>query len=332
MLLGWPVSRIRLLILILGPVPILFGSMALTSWLRPEATSSLTANEVLLHTSHAGMASAAEPNKPPERDTLDLPCQQMAEHLRQKLDERCKVIVRPPFVLAGNLSTSELDDWHRQTIAPAARAMANSYFRTPPNKPITILLFSGETSYNHYANLLFGESEISVYGYYKPEQRTLVMNIGTGGGTLVHELTHALIDFDFPQVPDWFNEGLASLHEQCRFREGSHGPWIEGVENWRLPGLQTAIRKKKLRSLESLLTERDFRGKDAGINYAQARYFCLYMQRQDVLEKFYRTFRAHRDQDPRGVKTVLEMFPKQSWTDLDADFRDWVMTLKREES
>ncbi len=81
-----------------------------------------------------------------------------------------------------------------------------------------MLVFNGEESYNRYCNALFGDSGISVYGYYKPQLRTLALNLATGGGTLTHELTHALVDFDFPEVPAWFNEGLASLHEQCRFR------------------------------------------------------------------------------------------------------------------
>ena len=87
-----------------------------------------------------------------------------------------------------------------------------------------------------------------MYGYYKPQQRTLVMNISTGGGTLVHELTHALIDFDFPLVPDWFNEGLASLHEACHILPDESR--IEGLTNWRLPGLQQAVAERRLPSLE----------------------------------------------------------------------------------
>jgi len=303
-------------------------SLALTNWLRPEAPHGFIANEVLLRGSHAGVAAAAELDSD-ALHSLEVPCRKSAEQWAARLGEPCRVIVRPPFVVAGDMSETKLSDWHRQTIAPAALAMANSYFRASPTEPITILLFSGEASYNRYAHRLFGESDISIYGYFKPQQHTLVMNIGTGGGTLVHELTHALINFDFPQVPDWFNEGLASLHEQCRFREDARGLWIEGVENWRLPGLQSAICKQKLRSLAALISENDFRGALEGTNYAHARYFCLYMQRQGVLENFYREFRKHRRTDPRGSQTVLDVFPRKSWEDLDREFQAWVLTLER---
>jgi hypothetical protein len=130
-------------------------------------------------------------------------------------------------------------------------------------------------------------------------------------------------------VPEWFNEGLASLHEQCRFREGAGGPWIEGVENWRLPGLQSAIRKEKLRSLSALISDNDFRGRQEGTNYAQARYFCLFLQRQGILPEFYQQFRQNQQADPRGAKTVLGLFPGKSWDDVDREFQAWVLTLER---
>lgn len=237
------------------------------------------------------------------------------------------MIVRAPFVIGGDLEETELARHYDRTIGPAARAMACNYFDTPPDKPITVLLFSGEQSYNRYAQQLYGDEGISVYGYYKPHLRTLVMNIATGGGTLVHELTHALIDFDFPHVPAWFNEGLASLHEQCHIRPDETG--IDGLINWRLDGLQKALGAGRLRSLASLIGNDDFRGPQQTTNYAQARYFCLYLQEQGVLEDFYRCFRDSQADDPLGKRTVLELFPNRTWDDLDADFRRWAAGLKQ---
>jgi len=253
-------------------------------------------------------------------------CAETVRRLNEAIGPDCPVIVRAPFVISGDLTEAELLDWHRRTIAPAALAMAASYFDVPPNRPITVLLFSGREPYDHYAQQLFGDRGISVYGYYKPARRTLVMNIGTGGGTLVHELTHALVDFDFPEIPDWFNEGLASLHEQCRFRPDGSG--IDGLLNWRLPDLQKAVNAGRLRSLESLVRDDDFRGDQVGINYAQARYFCLYMQHQGVLEQFYRRFRDHHEADPLGAETIADVFSRRSWQHLDHDFRRWVMELE----
>src|SRR5262249_23917311 len=135
----------------------------------------------------------------------------------------------------------------------------------------------------------------------------LIMNISTGGGTLVHEIVHPFVATNFPDCPDWFNEGLASLYEQSDEREGH----IVGLTNWRLAGLQEAIRAGKLGSFEKLCataapgaTPSAFYPTDRGTNYAQARYLCYYFQERGLLRRYYREFLAHHDEDPTGYKTL----------------------------
>lgn len=264
----------------------------------------------------------------PSRETLEEQCSHSAEKLAARLGEGCQTLVRTPFVIAGDLEEKDLEAWHRHTVAPAARAIRNAYTSLEPSEPITILLFGKEKSYREHAAKLFGDRKVSVYGYYKPSLRTMLMNISTGGGTLVHELTHALLDFDFPEIPDWFNEGLASLHEQCRFRPDESG--IEGLVNWRLTALQKAIADGQLRRLEELIGRGDFRGRLEPLNYAQARYFCMYLQEKQVLGKFYATFRASHSKDRWGLTSVQAMFPDTTWDDLNSDFRRWSAALRRE--
>jgi hypothetical protein len=299
-------------------------SFALSHWLRGDRQGPPDQNSFLI----SEAAPEAAPSESPADRRLDAACRETADHLRGQLGPECHVIVREPFVLAGNLDEDELDAWHRETISMAQRAMQREFFSREPDQPISVLLWADEASYNHYAEKLFGDRGVSIYGYYKPNSRTLVMNIATGGGTLVHELTHALVDFDFPTIPDWFNEGLASLHEQCRFREDQQGPTIEGLENWRLPGLQKAIRAGRLGSLESLLAGNEFRGRQEALNYAQARYFCLYLERQGLLNDYYRRFRNSSADDPRGSRTLATVVPDFSWPSLDREFQDWVLTLE----
>jgi hypothetical protein len=276
--------------------------------------------------------SKAADRAPPNGEELAAKCAAAAKELRPRLGDECHLLVHSPFVIAGNLSEADLAAWHRRTIEPAAKAIANCYTKAAPSEPITILLLADEKSYRGYAEKLFGDRSVSVYGYYKPSLRTMVMNISTGGGTLVHELTHALVDFDFPEIPDWFNEGLASLHEQCEFRwdESSiDGPFIKGLVNWRLPALQKAIAEGRLRPLEELIGGDDFRARLEGLNYAQARYFCLYLQEQGVLRKFYVAFRDGRRTDRLGLKTAKAVFPEQSWDELNQAFRRWAAGLER---
>lgn len=320
-------TRARLILLLLGPVPIVAGALALSTWARPSSSPGVTGNHVLAADEPHREATTSKSEVQARIEShLTVACQKTAEQLRPQLGKECAVLIREPFVLAGDMSETDLDQWYQTTIAPAAKALGRSYFRKSPTLPITVLLFSSEASYNRYAKQLFNESGISVYGYYKPDRRTLVMNISTGGGTLIHELTHALIDFDFPQVPDWFNEGLASLYEQCRFKLADSG--IEGLPNWRLPGLQQAIQKQELGTLEAMMAGSEFRGKNIGRNYAQARYFCLYLQEKKLLEEFYRRIKADVERDPRGIEAARSMFNDEQLKTLDRDFQAWVLTLQ----
>ena len=254
-------------------------------------------------------------------------CHRTATRLSRRAGSGVQVIERAPFVIGGDLAEQELHDCYTDTIAPAVRAMQQRYFRSRPHAPVTLLLFRGEQSYNRYALALFDDRDVSVYGYYKPNVRTVVANIGTGNGTLLHELTHALMDFEMPDVPLWLNEGLASLHEQCRFRSDERGPWIEGLVNWRLESLQKVIRAGRLRSLLTLMEDADFRGPLVGTNYAQARYFCMYLQRRGALESFFRDYRDHRTEDPNGVAAATRALKGQSWTQIDRDFQRFALAL-----
>ena len=254
---------------------------------------------------------------------LDEAARRRAAEMLARLPEAFHAVVRPPFVVIGDFSAGQLERLTQGSVISPARAMATSYFRRGPDKVITVLLFSGDDSYRRWAEKLLGDTDLPHFGYYKPDSRTLVMNIATGAGTLVHELTHALIVYDFPDVPTWFNEGLASLHEQCQVGRDE----IEGLPNWRLPALQKAVREKKLRPLREVLTRDDFYGPLQGANYAQARYFVMYLQRQGLLRKFYRDFRESHEGPDASVKAVERVFGRKLEL-IEADFLKWVMTLR----
>ncbi len=251
-------------------------------------------------------------------------CAIRADGLRRKYKD-FEAISEPPFVVAGDLPASALRRHAEGSVIRPARVMWASYFTEKPDKPITILLFDGNSGYGQYARGDYPGGDFPYFGYYTHGTRTMAMNIRTGGGTLVHELTHALIVYDFADVPSWFNEGLASLHEQCTVGERD----ITGLVNWRLPGLQAAIRERKLRPLRDLVSQRDFYGARGGTNYAQARYFCLYLQKLGLLGKFYKHFRdnhAAADADAAAIEHVLG----QKLEAVEKEYVAWVNTLKFE--
>jgi hypothetical protein len=292
------------------------------------------------------IATAKAPAKPPATKPAHEPyppkelaarCDQAAAELRKQLDDSFAVMVKPPFVFAGNMSAADVDAHAMGSVVNPAAAMWKSYFKHKPDQVITILLFSdrGVTPprddksagyvYRKWARKLFDDTDVSYYGYYKPDKRTMVMNIDTGGGTLVHELTHALIVYDFPNVPDWFNEGLASLHEQCSIA----GDEVIGLENWRLPALQKAIAAGTLRPLRDLITKDDFRDKRLeSLNYAQARYFVMYMQHKGLLKDFYVYLRDHYDKDPdTAAPAGVEKLFKAKLEKVQKDYIAYVKTL-----
>ena len=234
------------------------------------------------------------------------------------------VAAEPPFVVVSNLSATQTAYFRRHTIAAAQKALWATYFQKRPTAVTYIYLFKDAATYRRYAAEWFGDREVPHFGYFRRADRVMVMNIATGGGTLVHEMVHALIAPDFPDVPDWFNEGLASLYEQCSIR----GDRITGHVNWRLPGLQRAIAAKTLRPLRELMTADDFYRHQTGLNYAQARYLCQYLQHTGKLVAYYRTFRDTHKTDQWGV-TSLEKVTGQTLTDLEKAYLKWVTALRR---
>lgn len=271
----------------------------------------------------SGAASRPAASQPWPGPELTTACDETRNALRRRAGTGLRMQVSVPFVIAGDLSAAELDRMVRHTIRPAAEALWAKYFDKRPAAPITILLFSGRESYEAYAKKLFGDTSVPHFGYYRPGDRTLVMDINTGTGTLVHELVHALAAFDFPQQPTWFSEGLASLYEQCTVGPGE----IRGLVNWRLPALKAALKDGSLRPLSALITADDFRGPLEGLNYAHARYLCMYLQSQDRLERYYERFRSNIEQDRMGLHSLEAVFDGRSINAIDRDFRRWVAAL-----
>lgn len=316
----------RLIVLLLGPAPIVLGCLALSRWAKPSVAEARETNRVTVAANdpgHVGPADFDNGSGP----ALAERCRRTAEELRWQLGDQAAVLAVSPFVLAGNLPLEELAAWHRDWLYPATEAFVASYGARRPSEPIRVLLWSDETSYAAAARKLFGDQDLSIYGYYRPHARTLMLNTSTGAGTLVHELTHALVHEDFPAIPDWFNEGLAALHEECHITADSRE--LIGRENWRLPVLQRGLSAGELPPLADFM-EGDFRAGPEGQNYAQARYLCLYLQRAGRLVEFYTRFRRTAADDPQGVATLAEMLGPQEWSQLDASWRRWAAGLSWE--
>lgn len=254
---------------------------------------------------------------------------QRVMELRGRLGDEFTIVVEEPFVVAGDEAPEVVRRRAVSTVRWATARLEALLFDRRPDEIIDIFLFQDDASYRRNARALFGHEPHTPFGYSSPDHHALVMNISTGGGTLVHEIVHPFVRADFPACPSWLNEGLGSLYEQCGERDGE----IRGFTNWRLAGLQEAVREGTVPSSHTLVhtTTQEFYDEDPGTNYAQARYLCYWLQEKGLLARFYRAFRAAHEDDPSGWKTLRRIVAEAGYDDMAAFDREWrkrVLTLR----
>jgi hypothetical protein len=251
-----------------------------------------------------------------------------AAHI-QKLKARLPVgfalVEQRPFVVVGDEAPSVVKQRAESTVKWAVDLLKKDFFARDPEDIIDVWLFKNKASYEKHTAQLFQDKPDTPFGYYSPAHKALVMNIETGGGTLVHEIVHPFMRANFPACPAWFNEGMGSLYEQCHEANGH----ITGLTNWRLPILQKAIANKTTIAFSKLLAMDDSQFyNDRGAHYAQARYLCYYLQQKGLLVKFYREFTANHEQDPTGVATLQKVLGEKDLTKFQPMWETFALGLK----
>src|SRR6478609_6345548 len=244
----------------------------------------------------------------------DLPADVAARsaEARLELGPRARVeVVEDVFVLitppgrGAVLGTARLT---RQVLG----AYFNRRFEKRPERAVAVYLFPEARSYEAYCQKRWSTPCSSPFGFYRPDERRIVMNIGPGVGTLTHELVHPIVESDFPEAPAWLNEGIASLFEALTMPTPGQ---IHGVKNWRHARPLPALRSPRERDQASLrrlfsLDDATFRGASEDLNYATARYFCQWLDQQGKLWPFYRRYRDERRDDPSGERAFIAVFGK----------------------
>ena len=257
----------------------------------------------------------------------------LADHLltlKQTTPAGFTVVLAPPFVVLGDESPERVRQHAEQTVKWAVDKLKRDYFKTDPTEIIDVWLFKDDASYRQHAKLLFNDTPTTPFGYYSPAHHALVMNISTGGGTLVHELVHPFMRANFPKCPAWFNEGLASLYEQSADKDGH----ILGLINWRYTGLAKAIKDGKLISFQKLMamTDEEFYGGQSNPgyseHYAQSRYLCFYLQEKGLLTKFYREFVTGAKQDPAGYETLKRVLEEKDMVAFQKKWEQFILGLR----
>jgi len=249
--------------------------------------------------------------------------------LRKKLPHAgFSIVIEKPFVVIGDEPLAKVQRRSRDTVKWAVDLLKKDYFEKDPAEILDIWLFQDTSSYDENAEKLFGSRPTTPYGYFSSRHGALVMNIATGGGTLVHEIVHPFVAANFPECPAWFNEGLASLYEQASERDGH----IIGLTNWRLAGLQRALQAGTVPSFETLCSTstHEFYERDPGTNYSQARYLCYYLQERGLLTRFYHSFRKNAATDRSGYKTLMAVLAEDDPDAFRARWEKFVLALRFE--
>jgi hypothetical protein len=227
----------------------------------------------------------------------------LADETRRELGEGHSVkVVRGVFVLASDAGPA-LTARAEGTIGRMVDALYKDFLERRPTRPLRVYCFGAKGPYDAFVRRVYGHAPSTPFGFYVSRDRRMVMNIATGTGTLAHELVHPLVAEDFPAVPSWFNEGFASLFEQSTFTEDGRA---KGLTNWRLAGLQEALREGTAPSLRALMrtTTDEFYGPRSGVHYALARYLCYFLQEHGALPAYYAEFRRDARRDPTGIEAL----------------------------
>jgi LmbE family N-acetylglucosaminyl deacetylase len=238
----------------------------------------------------------------------------VAQHvmaLKARLPKGATAVWEPPFLVIGDEPPPRVRSRAKEVVRWCRDLLLKDFFTRAPSQLHEVWVLKDQASYEEVSRRVFRTEPNTPYGFYLASRRALVMNIKPGFGTLTHELVHPFMSEVWPDVPAWLNEGVASLFERPQERDGH----LRGGVNWRLPAVQQGLDAGAVPSFEALtqMSHRTFYDDPTGVNYATARYLCLWLQELGVLPAFVRRAIDLQKEDPTGWRAlgaVLEAPPE----------------------
>ncbi len=234
------------------------------------------------------------------------------------------------FVLAAGREGTPFDAAVKLVHA-TLEALANGRIAGLPAQAVTVFVLPSRAAFDVFCRGRFdGGGCPSKYGVYLKEPREIFADASNGARTLAHEVTHPLLEADFPEAPLWLQEGIASLYEAPELSHDDAGAEIHGVKNWRLPRLLAAFASPEERRdarLDALfgMTDEAFRAGDEELHYAMARYACQWLDHDGRLWPFYHAWRDGAAGDPTGERAFVKVVGKAPRETND----DWVAWVRR---
>ena len=245
------------------------------------------------------------------------------------------------FIVA---STSNHSDTQMENIATALESfiafLAKQYRFSLPDTYITIYMVTTVEQLRELGRRIHGlDISPATIGYAFREDLSIVGVIPSNTiGTLMHELFHLSVRRDFGDIPQWLDEGMASLYEVSK----QNGKDFRGVPNWRGKVLQELWAQKP--TLEELIYSEwfpfdlpdEYRDQTAdrisvkrhAAEMATARYFVLYMQEKNILDGVFIGLRdvgienLHGDVRKNSLQLVEEKLGSPIGS-VEKDFEQW---------
>jgi hypothetical protein len=252
---------------------------------------------------------------------------------------RLQVVADTIVVVAGD-SGAPFD-----AAVPLVRRTVDALYAGPfshrPDKGVTLWLYSSRAAFLDGVQIhtrpfpVDGPGQGPPIGLYEPESRSIAVRVDAGGITSIdHELTHPLVEADFPTAPAWLGEAIPSLFEDPDFTTTADGVGIHGKAHFRLQRLRDTLASRdpavagrvRLDALFALTTPKSFYDGDArveSLRYALARESMRWLDSRRMLWPFYRLFRDTALEDPTGVAAFTRVVGK-SLADANADWIAWI--------
>lgn len=209
-------------------------------------------------------------------------------------------------VLEPELTYKLIDNNIRNTLT----TMQKHYIKKNPDSLTALFMFEDYDSYKEFSLNTFdiNPEDLSPYGFYKISRNAITIRYVSWKGSIAHEVTHAMIQADFPQVPSWFNEGLAALHENAKFNNDK----LISSFSWRILSLRRSFRENTYTPLKTLMETNDdeLYSARSSFYYAQSCYLLMYLQDKGKLTDYYNLFRNSYEEDQTGIsqlETVLNI-------------------------
>lgn len=225
--------------------------------------------------------------------------------------------------LDENLTYTLIESDVKNTIT----AMTGNYVEKFPGEVTPIIIFNEFDSYKKFVlnNYDIEEHDLSPYGFFKISKNVIVIRYVSWKGSILHEITHRFTRSDFPDIPSWFDEGFAALHEKSTFKNEN----LVGEFSWRIISIRRAFENNNYTGLKLLMETNDdeLYGKRSSFYYAQSRYLLMMLQQKGLLKEYYKLFRDTYTKDESGV-SQLEKIMKKPINEIDEELEEYVKSFK----